>query len=254
MRRLSSVFFVCCCSMLVCYSTLSQTAFVVQTLNQQWQNTGFSVTSGDKLVIVGKGVWQRGGGNTQPDEWQGPDGPGWGGAPSDHLCPGASDYGLVGKIGPSGSCFGVGSYYEANVSTSGTLYLAVNDWVAGGYGDNYGYLVAFIMRNPQGTVDVPPGGNSLPKAVSLKQNYPNPFNPGTSFEYSLEHRSIVKIELFNDLGQLVATLVDGMQEPGTHTVSWDGRATSGEPAPSGVYFYRLETDGGLQTKKMILLK
>lgn len=93
------------------------------------------------------------------------------------------------------------------------------------------------------------GDESLPTEFSLGQNYPNPFNPATEISFSLPSASHVKLEIFNVMGQKVATLVDGQVEAGEHIVKWDG-----SKAASGVYLYRLQADDFVDTKKMILLK
>lgn len=94
----------------------------------------------------------------------------------------------------------------------------------------------------------------LPERSSLGQNYPNPFNPVTNFEYTLDKRRNVRVDVFNDVGQLVSTLADGIMEAGDYQLSWNGKSSSGAIVSSGTYFYRLITDGVVQTKKMILIK
>ena len=94
----------------------------------------------------------------------------------------------------------------------------------------------------------------LPQAVALGQNYPNPFNPSTLIPYQLAATSPVRLEVFNVLGQRVATLVDGQQQgAGAYVARWDGTNASGRAAASGVYFYRLTVAGAHQTGKMVLL-
>lgn len=95
---------------------------------------------------------------------------------------------------------------------------------------------------------------SSPSSLELQQNYPNPFNPSTTFEYSINHRSKVLVEIFNTLGQHVATLVDRTMEAGNYQVTWNGKSSDGVAAPSGNYIYRLSTDGAVRTKKMIMIK
>ena len=92
-------------------------------------------------------------------------------------------------------------------------------------------------------------GNGIPKCYSLKQNFPNPFNPTTSICFYLPKRSFVNITVYNILGEEVKKLVNGYFNAGSYSLDWDG-----SDFPSGVYFYRLETDGFSVSKKMILLK
>ena len=88
-----------------------------------------------------------------------------------------------------------------------------------------------------------------PQNFTLAQNFPNPFNPMTSIEYSVVQSQNVTIKVFNVLGKEVAVLVNEKKEPGTYIAEFK---TNG--LPSGLYFYRMETGGFVQTKKMILLK
>ena len=76
---------------------------------------------------------------------------------------------------------------------------------------------------------------AIPSAWMLYQNYPNPFNPTTTIRYGLKGSSKVRLQVYNLLGQLVATLVDGVQPGGEQEIRWNGAS-----AASGVYFYRLE--------------
>ncbi|GAG15607.1 unnamed protein product, partial [marine sediment metagenome] len=97
------------------------------------------------------------------------------------------------------------------------------------------------------------GGGHLSLA-SLEGNHPNPFNPETDISFRLAERMNASLVVYNMLGQKVKTLVNGDMVAGTHTVHWDGRDEAGNPAASGVYFYRLKTDTFDQTKRMVLMK
>ncbi len=96
--------------------------------------------------------------------------------------------------------------------------------------------------------------NSLvknPRALTfrLDDNYPNPFNPTTVIRYNIPAESFVSLEVYNVLGQRVATLVSDQQTPGEHIVEFNG-----ERFASGVYFYRLVAGNHILTGKMVLLK
>lgn len=111
-----------------------------------------------------------------------------------------------------------------------------------------------IILNPTivGVSDENPG---QPQLFVLSQNYPNPFNPSTIIEYQLPTRGNIQINIYNSIGQLVKTLVDGKtEEAGNHTITWDGRNDAGSPVSSGTYFYQIRIDDQVQAKKMILLK
>ncbi len=97
----------------------------------------------------------------------------------------------------------------------------------------------------------------LPKAFSLAQNYPNPFNPSTTISYAVPEENgqvAVRLSVFNLRGQLVRTLVDKSQGPGTYNVNWDGSDDRGRQISSGVYFYRLVANDFVSTRKMVVLK
>jgi hypothetical protein len=76
---------------------------------------------------------------------------------------------------------------------------------------------------------------ALPQEFALEQNYPNPFNPGTVIKYTLPVSGKVVLRIYNILGEVVATLVDGIQNAGYQSIEWNGSKYS-----SGVYFYRLD--------------
>lgn len=91
--------------------------------------------------------------------------------------------------------------------------------------------------------------SSSPLAFSLGQNFPNPFNPSTQIRFSLAKKGWTSLKVFNLLGEVVATLENGVMEAGQHTVSWSAKGF-----PSGVYVYRLESGDAVETRRMILLK
>ena len=83
----------------------------------------------------------------------------------------------------------------------------------------------------------------------LNQIYPNPLNPVTKIKYSVPYSTFISLKVYNLLGQEVATLFEGEQKAGTHTVLFDGSGLA-----SGVYYYRLETNDFAKTRKLLLLK
>ena len=96
-------------------------------------------------------------------------------------------------------------------------------------------------------------GLALPKRFELGANYPNPFNPSTLIPYHLAASSYVRLEVFNLLGQRIATLVEGERSAGVHTAVWDATAGSGQSVGAGVYLYRLTVGGESQTGRMVLV-
>ena len=101
---------------------------------------------------------------------------------------------------------------------------------------------------------VPASSLHLPTQFALYQNYPNPFNPATRICFDLPNIVRVRLEIYNSLGQLVATLADDIRAAGRYTVAWDGHGASGLVAASGLYFVRLQAGDFVSTKKMLLIK
>jgi hypothetical protein len=89
----------------------------------------------------------------------------------------------------------------------------------------------------------------LPSELALGQNYPNPFNAACVISYNLPVRMHVRLDVFNVLGRLVATLVDEEKEAGMYHVTLDGRGLA-----SGIYLYRLSSDKFAKMNKAVCLK
>ena len=95
---------------------------------------------------------------------------------------------------------------------------------------------------------------AIPGVFALHQNYPNPFNPVTTIRYDVPEQSHVTMEIYNLLGQRVATLVNGIQEPGYHAILWNGTNMDGAAMSSGMYFYHIQAGDFRSVKKLILVK
>ena len=89
----------------------------------------------------------------------------------------------------------------------------------------------------------------LPTEFALQQNYPNPFNPSTDISYTVPKAGNVTLNVYNMLGQHVATLVNGFKSANTYNVHFDASGLS-----SGVYLYELRSGSSVITKKMVLMK
>ncbi len=87
------------------------------------------------------------------------------------------------------------------------------------------------------------------QSFGLHGNYPNPFNPSTTISFSIEQTGPVSLRVFDITGREVAALVNGLVELGEHSVNFDAGDLS-----SGTYFYSLEADGRVDSRKMLLLK
>jgi photosystem II stability/assembly factor-like uncharacterized protein len=147
-----------------------------------------------------------------------------------------------------------GVYFTTNNGGSWTKVgldgLAVRALIA--YGDSV-YAVTYTngmyILSKTGSANGVKATSSNPNTFALSQNYPNPFNPTTMIEYQLKDKSFVTLTIFDVLGRRVATLVDGEQNGGSHSVPWDASSVA-----SGVYFYRLKAGDFVETKKMLLMK
>jgi sugar lactone lactonase YvrE len=101
---------------------------------------------------------------------------------------------------------------------------------------------------------LPPVESALPSEFSLGQNVPNPFNPTTQISYALPRAGAMSLVIYNLLGQQVRVLEEGDRPAGMHRRVWDGRDDYGRELASGVYFYRLVSQGWVETRRMLLLK
>jgi hypothetical protein len=89
----------------------------------------------------------------------------------------------------------------------------------------------------------------IPLVYSLEQNYPNPFNPNTTINYSIQEDGLVKLAVYNLLGEEITVLLNNEQKAGKYEIMFDASELS-----SGVYMYRMESNNFLSIKKMILIK
>ena len=122
-----------------------------------------------------------------------------------------------------------------------------------GVSGSYAYVAdgedgLYIIRNDLIT-GINDSKETLPQTFRLEQNYPNPFNPFTTIEFSIPYRSYVTLEVYNSLGEKITTLVAQELNAGRHKINWDAKEYE-----SGIYFYRLKSNGFTKTKKLILLK
>jgi photosystem II stability/assembly factor-like uncharacterized protein/PKD repeat protein len=100
-----------------------------------------------------------------------------------------------------------------------------------------------------GTLTADEKTDELPAEFNVEQNYPNPFNPVTTIRYSIPKEVLVKLKVYNSLGEEAATLIDEVKQPGFYQITFDATNLS-----SGVYFYRLHAGEFFLVKKMIIAK
>lgn len=106
-----------------------------------------------------------------------------------------------------------------------------------------------ITVQPPSTTSIDNGKQTTENSFELEQNYPNPFNPSTQIRFALRASHLARLTVYDVLGREIAVLVDGVMPAGTHNVTFDA-----SNLPSGVYIYRLEAAGQVQTRRMILIK
>lgn len=149
-----------------------------------------------------------------------------------------------------------GRYNFMSASANGNIYLF------GGYDSNKNVVKSVEMLYDGATTFVDESNFGIIKnEFELKQNYPNPFNPTTIIEYTIPPQEKleslptgrqvenVKIVVYDALGEVVATLINELKQPGVYQVKFDASLLT-----SGVYYYRLTSNSFIQTKKMMLLK
>ncbi|MBI2419437.1 MAG: T9SS type A sorting domain-containing protein, partial [Ignavibacteriales bacterium] len=142
-----------------------------------------------------------------------------------------------------------GAQYPVTLRSEG-LTLAVTDRATNGK------LLNATLANGQSIVindasmnAIEIGATLAPVAFELSQNYPNPFNPSTIIRFTLPEKSRMSLTVYNQLGQKVATIADGIKEAGSYNVEFNGSQLS-----SGVYFYELKTEKNTAIKKLMLMK
>jgi len=183
---------------------------------------------------------------------------------------------------------GTEAYESVLVSTSG---ICVNDSI--GYGEwelydgsdtlvvddmfydvlptvGYHYDITGVMTYASGAFKIEPRDSAdvvttvvgideldvaMPSQFALHNNYPNPFNPTTQIEFAVPIGAELTLNIYNILGQMVASIHNGYAKPGTYTLTWNGRDMNEQPVPSGVYLYELNAGAYFHAvKKMTLLK
>jgi hypothetical protein len=136
--------------------------------------------------------------------------------------------------------FGFGMQYIRDIgSTSPMIRNTLVDEVFEWFG---------AIRNP----DITQG--EVPGAYDMAQNFPNPFNPSTTIKFDMKAKGHVTLKVYNVAGQLVKTLVNGVKDAGSYTVTWDGTNNNSSKVASGVYFYKMDTAEYNKTLKMVLLR
>jgi hypothetical protein len=111
------------------------------------------------------------------------------------------------------------------------------------------HQIGFWYQVPQLPTSVETLSFEIPLEYRLEQNFPNPFNPATTIRFALRARGEVTVRIFDLLGREITTLLKEELPAGVHQVVFDAQTL-----PSGVYLYRIQTDGFCQTRKLLLVK
>jgi len=167
---------------------------------------------------------------------------------------------LATKIMTAGSSFT--SFYDSITVGDSSLKTVMNLGNGVMHPNNYSYMVWMVFNKDSAgfsTLDargklviigsIRQIGSVIPDQYSLSQNYPNPFNPITNVKFSIIKVEHIKLVVYDITGREVQTLVNESLHPGTYETSFDGSLLT-----SGVYFYKLITNGFTETKKMLMLK
>ncbi|HPG41365.1 MAG TPA: DUF362 domain-containing protein [bacterium] len=153
----------------------------------------------------------------------------------------------------------IASVQMGNDPEADKLYTPVNE-----YADNYLKMLAErgmgtniiseieLVGDGASTIKTsvrPVNRPNRPETIRLLQNYPNPFNPSTTFNYTLKESGNVSLTIYDTMGRLVDTVVDGYVPAGEYFITW-----TASNLPSGVYFYKLQIGGFSTTRKLVLQK
>jgi len=142
------------------------------------------------------------------------------------------------KPGTPWQCFET----PGNIAVNDVVFLSpAKGYAFGEQGKIFKYNASIIGLNNTGT--------NIPTEMELFQNYPNPFNPETIIEYFIPSNSEVVIQIYDNTGKEIRRYNEGFKNAGRHSISLNF-----SDIPSGVYFYRLDTDGKSISRKMVLIK
>ena len=145
------------------------------------------------------------------------------------------------------------SFIDYNVINGQTYWYKIADVDINGNRTFHGPIAAVPQK-----VEIENIKDNLPIEFNLSQNYPNPFNPSTTINFDVAEVKngfpMIKLNIYNMLGEKVRTLYQGLIAPGSYEVKWYGRNDLNMPLPSGVYIYQLISPKAVITKKMMLVK
>lgn len=135
------------------------------------------------------------------------------------------------------------------VTALDTIYTSVSDFKKDKSNNVWIGAAGVWVYNPNGVVSLENNNTEFPKEFELSQNFPNPFNPVTKICFSISLKQKIRLTVYNILGRSVEILLNEEKEPGKYEIVF-----LADYLPSGVYFYKLETDNYSVTKKMVLIR
>jgi hypothetical protein len=113
------------------------------------------------------------------------------------------------------------------------------------------YFMRATIKNASTDISL---STEVPQEFYVSNNYPNPFNPSTTIEYGLTTTEKVSIAVYDLNGAIVARLAEGIQSPGTYSVTWNGKSLSGQNVSSGAYLIAISAGSRTVVKKALLMK
>jgi hypothetical protein len=138
------------------------------------------------------------------------------------------------------------SAFNSNPGINGRYWkLSITDTAAGDTGVLAKWCLVIAMVCPVGGIQI----LEVPNYYFLNQNYPNPFNPVTNIKFGIPESGDVRLVVYDILGREVKTLLNEYKNPGTYEVQFDASNMA-----SGIYFYSLQTQRGIETKRMLMVK
>ena len=149
---------------------------------------------------------------------------------------------------PANPVLSIGHYNGIAVADGGIYTVWTGNWPTGGAPVGQQAMFDFT---PIVATDASIATGSAPSTVLVEETFPDPFRSSTTIRYALPTAGHARLFVFDVRGRRVATLVDGFQPRGRHTLTWDGRSDAGPAVASGVYFVRLESADEVSSTRVV---
>ncbi|MEO8665511.1 MAG: T9SS type A sorting domain-containing protein [Ignavibacteria bacterium] len=142
-----------------------------------------------------------------------------------------------------------GANWTTAYTQTGAVWADINFAVTAGCPQGWAVGAGGVIGKMVNTTGISNVGTEVPNDYLLKQNFPNPFNPTTNINFSIPKSGFVTLKIYDVVGKEVATLVNEVKGAGSYIVGFNASSL-----PSGAYFYRIESNSFVDTKKMLLIK